>query len=110
MAKSIFWYEQGLLEIAEKRNISVPDAVLIALDDIIAHGYNNLTPIVLASASALNPGDTYTKGLRKLAKTDESLIVATHVALDDAKSSGSTEHFAPISAACTWLIGRTVKS
>ena len=110
MANSLYWYEQGLKKIAETGNIGIPEASLIALNDSIANNRAEIIPDILATASTLNPGDTYVLGLRRLARTDESLITATHKALNDAKSSGSTEHFSPISAACTWLIGRTVKS
>lgn len=91
-------------------SIGIPEAALIALKDTIDHGYDDMAPEVLAAALALDPGDTYTNGLRRLAKTDESLLAATLTALDDAKSSGSTEHFAPITAGLTWLTGQTIKS
>lgn len=110
MAKSLFWYEQGLIKIAETRRIGIPEAALIALSNSVDHGRNEIIPDILATTIALYPGDTYTQGLKQIAQTDKLLLDATKTALDDAKSSGSTEHFAPISAACTWLIGRTVKS
>lgn len=94
----------GLLALSEKRGTSIPETAIT--ESALETSDPDEAALIIEAAMALNPGLTYTQGLRTLAQTDESLREAALKALADLEATQANEHIAPTERAFTWLTGR----
>ena len=100
-------YIYGLIALAEKNQISLPEAYTIAdrdLDKTKSWGEQ----FALGQAfRCLNPGDIYIEGLKRISlRRTHSLEKAAKLAVEDAVSVKGYEHLPPISQAYFWLTGK----
>lgn len=94
----------GLLALSEKRGTSIPETAVA--EAAIEVNDPDEAQLIIEAAIALDPGLTYTVGLKALAQTDERLREAALQALADLEATQANEHIAPTERAFTWLTGK----
>lgn len=104
-AEAYYLYKQGLLGIAGRQKVSIPEATIIALHDVTDKKYPKLVPEILTAAQSLDPGTIYTHGLWRIGNITAHLRLATERAIADLEASVSVEHTEPTKKAFTWHTG-----
>jgi len=100
----------GLLSLAENNRRSISEEAVVQARRIIELGQDDGGTVssadVLAAAEALNPGDLYVQGLRRIAKVEGVLKKTTKKQIKGMEENYQEEHIEPTKRAFRFLTGR----
>ena len=101
-------YVAGLQALAEHGRVSIPEAAITAIGDVIQCKKVEEVPLIVDAAESLHPADIYTGGLWRVAQATPRLRAAAKKIITDLERVSGDEHIAPTEQAFTWFTGETL--